>query len=59
MRLVIFSVFFVSFGFLFSQSSQQQWDQIKDLTKPVVAEDFKSQYQEPYRQELSSYGWED
>lgn len=39
--------------------SNPQWDSIKQGISPVVAPALSHEYNTPYRQPLSSYGWED
>lgn len=36
-----------------------QWDSIKTAVSPAVAPSFSDEYETPYRQPLSGYGWED
>lgn len=43
----------------FAQLPWQSWDSIKATTNPIVASAFASEYEQPYRQPLATYGWED
>lgn len=36
-----------------------QWDSIKAVAQPEVATQFQNDYEQPYKQPLSTYGWED
>ena len=53
--LIIFLIFT---NYAYGQQTSE-WDSIKSTISPVLATDFESEYENPIRQPLSAYGWED
>jgi len=59
-KLFILITFFLNIYLtLNAQQPTTSWDSIKATTTPVVAPAFANDFEAPYRQPLSAYGWED
>lgn len=56
-KLILVSAFSITTAH--SPVAKANWDSIKNLTEPDVAQAFKIEYGTPFRQPLADYGWED
>ena len=56
---ILFLFFILTTTCTKSQNPQLVWDSIKGNTMPVISLSFQNQFDEPYKQPLADYGWED